>query len=202
MTNRYSYESRSRTGRSGSRASETDKWPSARSSCSPIAYRPQCKPDLQDVRYFFLVAAAGNTPQSEFAPEPAEWRRLASLTPHDYVYRSIAITRVSGSFHTWKFKTHANVADKGSLPVYSRRLREAREAHDISQRALGIKAGLDEFVASTRVNRYETGVHQPDLQTLQRLAAILKLPVAYFYAEDDELAQLIKDFKGSGKRKR
>lgn len=94
------------------------------------------------------------------------------------------------------------MADKGAPPVYSRRLREAREAHGISQRALGIEAGLDEFVASTRVNRYETGVHQPDLQTLQRLAAILKLPVAYFYAEDDELALLIKEFKGSGKRKR
>ncbi|MDO1529565.1 helix-turn-helix transcriptional regulator [Fulvimonas sp. R45] len=94
------------------------------------------------------------------------------------------------------------MADKGSLPVYSRRLREAREALGISQRALGIEAGLDEFVASTRVNRYETGVHQPDLKTLQRLAAILKLPVAYFYAEDDELARLIRDFKGPGRRRR
>nr|WP_269450746.1 helix-turn-helix transcriptional regulator [Stenotrophomonas sp. MMGLT7] len=81
-------------------------------------------------------------------------------------------------------------------------MREAREARDISQRALGIKAGLDEFVASTRVNRYETGVHQPDLQTLQRLAAVLQLPVAYFYAEDDELAQLIANFKGRNKGKR
>lgn len=94
------------------------------------------------------------------------------------------------------------MADKGSLPVYSRRLREAREAHGISQRNLGIEAGLDEFVASTRVNRYETGVHQPDLQTLQRLAKVLGLPLAYFYAEDDELARLIANFKGQGKRKR
>jgi transcriptional regulator with XRE-family HTH domain len=94
------------------------------------------------------------------------------------------------------------VAEKGPLPVYSRRLREAREACGISQRNLGIEAGLDEFVASTRVNRYETGVHQPDLQTLQQLAKVLGLPLAYFYAEDDVLALLIKDFKGSGKRKR
>lgn len=94
------------------------------------------------------------------------------------------------------------MTDKGLLPVYSRRLREAREAFGISQRALGIEAGLDEFVASTRVNRYETGVHQPDLLTLQRLAAILKLPVAYFYAEDDDLAQLIADFKKRKKGKR
>jgi transcriptional regulator with XRE-family HTH domain len=103
---------------------------------------------------------------------------------------------------TWKFKTHANVADKQTLPVYSRRLREARQALDLSQRALGIEAGLDEFVASTRVNRYETGIHQPDLQTLQRLAAVLERPVAFFYAEDDELAQLIADFKGRSKSKR
>ncbi len=94
------------------------------------------------------------------------------------------------------------MAEKRQLPVYSRRLREARNAHGISQRNLGIEAGLDDFVASTRVNRYETGVHQPDLQTLQQLAEVLGLPVAYFYAEDDELARLIAEFKGKGRRKR
>lgn len=98
--------------------------------------------------------------------------------------------------------TRADMAEKGTLPVYSRRLREARETHGISQRSLGIAAGLDEFVASTRVNRYEAGVHQPDLQTLQHLARVLHLPVAYFYAEDDELAKLIAEFKSSSKRKR
>lgn len=61
----------------------------------------------------------------------------------------------------------------------------------LSQRNLGIEAGLDPFVASTRVNRYETGLHQPDLQTLGRLAEVLNLPVAYFYAEDDHMAVLI-----------
>ncbi|QDW67578.1 helix-turn-helix domain-containing protein [Luteimonas granuli] len=91
---------------------------------------------------------------------------------------------------------------KKSIPVFSRRLREAREAYGISQRSLGIEAGLDDFVASTRINRYETGVHQPDLQTLTRLAKVLGLPVAYFYAEDDELAQLIADYAKKGKRKR
>lgn len=91
------------------------------------------------------------------------------------------------------------MADKQQLPVYSRRLREAREAYGISQRNLGIKAGLDDFVASTRVNRYETGVHQPDLQIMQRLAEILGLPLAYFYAEDDELAQMIKAFRPKSK---
>ncbi|WP_326492800.1 helix-turn-helix transcriptional regulator [Xanthomonas hortorum] len=83
--------------------------------------------------------------------------------------------------------------------MYSRRLREARQVYGLSQRNLGIKAGLDDFVASTRVNRYETGVHQPDLQTIQRLAIALDVPVAYFYAEEDDLAQMILEYKRRGK---
>ncbi len=103
------------------------------------------------------------------------------------------------------------MADKSRkpLPVYSHRLHEAREAHGISQRNLGIKVGLDEFVASTRINRYENGVHQPNLRTQQLLAQALELPLAYFYAEDDELAKLILDFdrerrsrQGRGKPRR
>lgn len=94
------------------------------------------------------------------------------------------------------------MARKGQLPVYSRRLREAREARDISQRKLGIKAGLDEFVASTRINRYEKGVHQPALRIQERLAEALDMPLAYFYAEDDELARLIAESKRKGKTKK
>jgi transcriptional regulator with XRE-family HTH domain len=94
------------------------------------------------------------------------------------------------------------VAKKGQLPVYSRRLREAREARDISQRKLGIKAGLDEFVASTRINRYEKGVHQPALRIQERLAEALNMPLAYFYAEDDELARLIAESRRKGKAKK
>ncbi len=93
------------------------------------------------------------------------------------------------------------MSEKKDLPVYSVRLREARETYGISQRNLGIKAGLDDFVASTRINRYETGVHQPDLQILQRIADVFDVPVAYFFAEDDELAEMIKNFRRGKQRK-
>ena len=46
--------------------------------------------------------------------------------------------------------------------VFSRRLKEARIKAGLSQKRLGIEAGMDEFVASTRINRYEKGVHQAD----------------------------------------
>jgi transcriptional regulator with XRE-family HTH domain len=75
-----------------------------------------------------------------------------------------------------------------------KRLKEARLAVGLSQKKLGIAAGMDEFSASARMNHYEIGRHTPDYQTLKHIAKTLKLPVAYFYAETDELASLIKLF--------
>ena len=75
--------------------------------------------------------------------------------------------------------------------VFSVRLKDARKKAGISQRRLGIEAGMDEFVASTRVNRYEKGIHEPDEATAAKLAQVLNVPLAYFYADDDRLAEVI-----------
>ncbi|HRH72857.1 helix-turn-helix domain-containing protein [Zoogloea sp.] len=76
--------------------------------------------------------------------------------------------------------------------VFARRLQAAREARCVSQKQLGILAGIDQFVASARINQYERGKHVPDLQTAQRLAAELNVPVSYLYEPDDDLAKLIR----------
>jgi len=81
----------------------------------------------------------------------------------------------------------------------SKRLKEARVAAGLSQKSLGIAAGIDEFSASARMNQYETGKHAPDYLTLTRIAKVLKLPTAYFYAESDELAKLVELFSRSKK---
>lgn len=81
-----------------------------------------------------------------------------------------------------------------SNPPFSKRLKEARLAAGLSQKALGIAAGIDEFSASARINHYERERHAPDFSTLQRIAKVLKVPVAYFYAESEELANWIKLF--------
>ena len=75
-----------------------------------------------------------------------------------------------------------------------KRLKEARLSANFSQKKLGIEAGMDQFSASARMNHYEMGRHTPDYSTLKRIATVLKLPVAYFYAESDELAKLIVAF--------
>lgn len=73
----------------------------------------------------------------------------------------------------------------------ARRLKAARQAADISQKTLGIRAGIDEFVASARINQYERGKHEPDEDTAARLAEVLKVPVSYLYEPDDDIAALI-----------
>jgi len=78
--------------------------------------------------------------------------------------------------------------------VFSKRLRQAREDAGLSQKELGILAGLDPFVASTRINRYEQGVHAADLATAKRLAKALGVPLAYLYADSDRLARMIRAF--------
>ncbi len=85
--------------------------------------------------------------------------------------------------------------------TFSKRLKAARLAAGLSQKRLGIEAGLDEFVASTRVNRYERGVHEPDPVIAARLANALGVPRAYFYADDPVLARLILAFAALSKRK-
>lgn len=80
-----------------------------------------------------------------------------------------------------------------SSPV-PQRLKEARLAAKISQKKLGIAAGMDEFSASARMNHYELGRHTPDYTTLKRISDVLGIPPAYFYTEDDQLAEIIKFF--------
>lgn len=83
---------------------------------------------------------------------------------------------------------------KTSLPLFARRMKEARERLGISQAVLGIRAGIDEYCASARINQYERGKHSPDFLTAHNLAKVLGVPAAYFYAEDEALAELIAVF--------
>ena len=71
------------------------------------------------------------------------------------------------------------------------RLKTAREAKGLSQKRLGIIAGMDEFTASPRMNQYEKGKHAPDFVTVKHLAEVLEVPTAYFYCEEDWLAEIL-----------
>lgn len=80
--------------------------------------------------------------------------------------------------------------------TFTKRFKEARKAKKLTQEQLGLAIGLDEFVASTRINRYERGIHQPDFQILSAIAKRLDVPPAYFFA-DDTLAYQILEWQQS-----
>lgn len=75
--------------------------------------------------------------------------------------------------------------------VFGVRLRQAREGAGISQEALASKAGIDEFSASARISQYETGKHFPRYEIACKLADALEIPVAFLYANDERIAQLL-----------
>lgn len=81
------------------------------------------------------------------------------------------------------------------------RLKTARFYSGLTQSELGIRAGLDEETAGSRISHYENEVHSPDFTLVKRLAKVLDVPSAYFYAEDDELADFIIQYSKIKKQK-
>jgi transcriptional regulator with XRE-family HTH domain len=75
--------------------------------------------------------------------------------------------------------------------LFGRRLRAARNRAGVPQDKLGVMIGLDESSSSARISRYETGIHEPPFATARNLGQVLNVPAAYFYCEDDKLAELL-----------
>lgn len=75
--------------------------------------------------------------------------------------------------------------------IFLKRLKEARLRLGISQKELGIRVGMDPGSASGRMNHYEKGRHVPDLETMERIAKELGVPVAYLLCEKDSMAELV-----------
>jgi transcriptional regulator with XRE-family HTH domain len=63
-----------------------------------------------------------------------------------------------------------------------RRIRAAREAKGLSQNDLAKR--LPGSVSAHYVSRWETGYNRPSAAHLEMLAAVLDVPVAFFYAND------------------
>lgn len=107
----------------------------------------------------------------------------------EQVFHLSCCSEFRGHFSASVLSEHA--PPQKSLGIVALRIREAREAAGISQRQLGIVAGLDVTVASPRINQYEQGRHMPNQQMLERLGHILDRPLPWFYAVDEELATLL-----------
>jgi len=78
--------------------------------------------------------------------------------------------------------------------MISERLKVARLRAGLSQEKLGKLAGIDPTSASARMNQYERGKHAPDYRLMCKVAEILKMPVSWFYTQDDDMARLQEVF--------
>lgn len=86
------------------------------------------------------------------------------------------------------------MARPAATAVLAERMKQLRRALGISQTELGVRMGLPEDVASARINRYERGIHAPDLATAERMAKELGVPLAYLVTQEPRLAEAILGF--------
>jgi transcriptional regulator with XRE-family HTH domain len=78
-----------------------------------------------------------------------------------------------------------------AIAVFAKRLAQARALRGLSQRALGEALGLGKATGGVRINRYESQASHPDIETAARIAKELDVPLAFLYAESDDLADWI-----------
>ena len=96
-----------------------------------------------------------------------------------------------GGFDSRTRQLHA--APPASL-IFSQRLKQAREMRGLSQRQLGHLLGLSKATGGVRINRYEQQASKSDIQTAANLAVLLKVPLAYLFADTSEMADYILAF--------
>lgn len=86
--------------------------------------------------------------------------------------------------------------------LFGRRLREVRLRAGLAQDKLGVMIGLDEGSSSARMSRYENGVHEPAFVWVGKMADALGIPAAYFYCDDDRLAEIMLAYSALPEKKR
>jgi transcriptional regulator with XRE-family HTH domain len=66
------------------------------------------------------------------------------------------------------------------LEIFSKRLKQLRESHNLSTRELGEIVG----VSNATISRYETGKRDPDLMTAHNMANYFGVTIEYLTGED------------------
>ena len=78
-----------------------------------------------------------------------------------------------------------------STSLFGRRLREARKRVGIPQDKLGVLIVMDESCSIARISRYETGIHEPQIAIIEKIAVVLGVPLPYFFCDDDFMAEIL-----------
>lgn len=76
--------------------------------------------------------------------------------------------------------------------IFGKRLAEARQLREVSQRRLGEAMGLTKQQGSSRINRYESGSMVMSMKALAEVAQALNVPAASLLAETPAMAKAIR----------
>lgn len=52
------------------------------------------------------------------------------------------------------------------------------------------------------MSRYENGIHEPPFPVIESIAGILEVPVAYFFCDDDRLAEIMRIYVSTNEKAR
>lgn len=134
-------------------------------------------------------------------PCECQLRLITAATSHAYSgFLSVSIRHISDYLRMPRAIRDEKIDP--TLPLFARRLKAARLRSGLSQERLGVAAGVDEFSASARINQYERGKHTPDVLTASHLAKVLHVPLSYFWAVEEDEAELLRIYHGLGTRLR
>ncbi len=77
---------------------------------------------------------------------------------------------------------------------FPRRLKLLRLEADYTQEEVGIKAGLPLNSCNSRMNTYELGRHEAEYSIVKKISNVFHVDPAYFYAENESVAELIRNW--------
>ena len=83
---------------------------------------------------------------------------------------------------------------KSNMPttIFGKRMQDVRLSLGMSQSDLGLCLGIQlPSTAAARISRYEKGTHFPDPETLSKIAKALQIPLAYLFADNDRLSEVL-----------
>lgn len=67
-----------------------------------------------------------------------------------------------------------------TLEIFAKRLKQLRESHNLSTRALGELVGT----SNATISRYETGLRDPDLIVVNNIAKYFNVTIEYLCGQD------------------
>lgn len=80
--------------------------------------------------------------------------------------------------------------------ITGKKIRKYRKLRGLTQKELGVRCGFPESQADVRIRKYESGLNQPNDETLEKIAAVLDVDPVQLYGVDISNEKLAEEILG------